>query len=144
MTKRKRLSSILTLPYKYIVPLIPIGIAISVNLTIDKETNQGYFIPLNLFFLIFFLIVYLPLRDIKKVEYDNDNLIISNFIKKETFRLKNVIQVKRWMFYFYKIFVQVDNKTKKIKFLSPARERMIRPFGKLDSILEFERILEKK
>ena len=142
MTKKKRLSSNLTLPYKFIVPLIPIGLAILVNLTIDKDSNQGYFIPLNLFFLLFFLITYLPLWDLKKVEYDRDNLIISNFFNSERFRLKDVIQIKRWLFFFYKISVQNDTETKKIKFLSPASQRMFRPFKKLDSIIEFENKLD--
>ncbi len=139
MTKRKRLSSNLTLIYKYILPLIPIVLGLLLNLTIDKDTNQGYFIPLNLFFLLFFLVAYLPLRGLRKVEYDKDNLITSNFIHSEIFQLKDVIQIKRWMFFFYKISVQTDTETKKIKFLSPARERMCRPLNKLDTIKEFEK-----
>jgi hypothetical protein len=138
MTKRKRLSSNLTLIYKYFVPLIPFGLAILVNLTIDKDANHGYFIPLNLFFLLFFLTAYLPLQDLKKVEYDRDNLIISNFIRSERFRLKDIIQIKRWMFFFFKISVQTKNETKKFKFLAPSRERIFRPFKKLDTIADFE------
>ena len=143
MRNIKRLSSILTFTYKYIIPLILIGLAILINLTIDKETNQGYFIPLNLLLLMFFLITYLPLKDIKKVEYDENYLITSNFISVDKFRLKDVIQVKRWMFYFYKVSVQKENKIKTIKFLAPARERMIRPFRKLDSIIAFEKKIQK-
>ena len=139
MTRRKRLSSNLTLIYKYILPLISIVLGLVVNLTIDKEANHGYFIPLNLFFLLFFLVSYLLLRDLRKVEYDKDNLITSNFIRSEIFRLKDVIQIKRWMFFFYKISVRTDTETKKIKLLSPARERMFRPLNKLDSIIEFEK-----
>ena len=142
MTKKKRLSSNLTLPYKFIVPLIPIGLAILFNLLIDKDANQGYFIPVNLFFLLFFLVAYLPLRDLKKVEYDRENLIVSNFINSERFRLRDVIQIKRWLFFFYKISVRLDTEMKKIKFLSPASERMFRPFKKLDSIIKFEKKLE--
>jgi hypothetical protein len=139
MTRRKRLSSNLTLIYKYILPLIPIVLGLVVNLTIDKDANQGYFIPVNLFFLLFFLVSYLPLRGLRKVEYDKDNLITSNFIRSEIFRLKDVILIKRWMFFFYKISVRTDTETKKIKFLSPARERMFRPLNKLDTIFEFEK-----
>jgi hypothetical protein len=139
MTKRKRLSSNLTLIYKYILPLIPIILGLVVNLTIDRDANQGYFIPVNLFFLLFFLVSYLPLRDLRKVEYDKDNLITTNFICSEIFRLKDVIQIKRWMFFFYRISVQTDTETKKIKFLSPAKERMFRPYNKLDTITEFEK-----
>lgn len=139
MTRRKRLSSNLTLIYKYILPLIPIVLGLVVNLTIDKDANHGYFIPLNFFFLLFFLVSYLQLRDLRKVEYDKDNLITSNFIRSEIFRLKDVIQIKRWMFFFYKISVRTDTETKKIKLLSPARERMFRPLNKLDSIIEFEK-----
>jgi hypothetical protein len=72
--------------------LIPIVLGLLLNLTIDKDTNQGYFIPLNLFFLLFFLVAYLPLRGLRKVEYDKDNLITSNFIHSEIFQLKDVIQ----------------------------------------------------
>ena len=144
MIKRKRLSSNLTFPYKYIVPLIPIGLAIFINLTINKETNQGYLIPLNLLLLIFFLIAYLPLKDLKKVEYDENYLITSNFISIDKFRLKDVIQVNRWMFYFYKVTVKKENEITIIKFLAPAHERIFRPFRKLNSIIEFEKKIQKK
>jgi len=140
----KRLSSILTFPYKFIVPLIPVVLGIIVNLKIEKDINQGYFIPLNLFFILFFFAVFLPLKNLKKIEYDENNLLISNFINIEKISLKDVIQVKRWLFYFYKISVKSDNHIKKITILSPARERIIRPFGKLDSILEFEKNIKKK
>ena len=139
MKKKKRLSSNLTLLYKYFVPLLPIVLAIMVNLIIDKDANQGYFIPLNLFFLIFFLIPFIQLKDLKKVEYDKNNLIVSNFIKTEIYKLKNVLGVKRLFFFFYKITVQTESEIIKIKFLAPASERMIRPFRKLDSIIEFEK-----
>jgi len=139
MTKRKRLSSILTFPYKYIVPLVPIGLAIFVNLVIDKESNKGYFIPVNLFFLIFFLIPFIQLKNIKKVEYNKNNLIISNFFKTEIYQLKDVTEVKRWFFYFYKIYVKTNEGIRKIQFIPSINERMIRPFKKLDSIIEFEK-----
>lgn len=143
MKNRKRLSSNLTLFYKYLVPLIPIGLGLLFNLTIDKDANQGYFIPVNLFFLIFFLVAYLPLRDLKKVEYDKYNLIISNYIHSDIFRLKDVINIKRWMFFFYKISLKTDTETKRIKFLSPSKERILRPFIQPNSIIEFERNLDK-
>ena len=144
MTKRKRLSSFLTFPYKYIVPLVPIEIAIFVNLIIDKDSNKGYFIPLNLFFLIFFLIPFLQLKNLKKVEYNKSNLIISNFFKIETFQLKDVIEVKRWFFYFYKIYVKTNEGIRKIQFMPSINERIIRPFKKLDSIIKFEQKIKNK
>ena len=144
MTKRKRLSSILTFPYKYIVPLIPIGIAIIVNLIIDKDTNKGYFIPLNIFFLVFFLVPFFQLKNLKKVEYDKSKLIVSNFLKVEIFKLNDVIEVKRWMFYFYKIYIKTNEGVRKIKFMPSINERIIRPFNKLDSIIKFEKKINTK
>ena len=144
MKYKKRLSSNLTFPYKYFVPILPVALAVWINLTIDKENNQGYFIPLNLLFLIIFLIPFSQLKNLKKVEYDKNNLIVSNFFKIKKYRLNDIIGVKRWFFLFYKISVKTNNKIVKIKFLSPANERMFRPFGKLNSIINFEKIIQKK
>ena len=139
MAKRIRLSSIITFPYKYIVPLMPLGLAILFNLTIDKEPCKGCFFPVYLVFLIMFLLAFFQLKNLKKVEYSKENLIVSNYFKSEVFKLVSVVGIKRWLFYFYKISIDTNEGIKKILFMPHMQERLLRPYGKLDSIIKFER-----
>ncbi len=139
MAKRIRLSSILTFPYKYIVPLMPLGLAILFSLTIDKEPCKGCFFPVYLVFLIMFLLAFFQLKNLKKVEYSKENLIVSNYFKSEVFKLVSVVSMKRWAFFFYRISVKTDNGIVKIQFMPQIHEVLLRPFSKLDSIIKFEK-----
>ncbi len=142
MVKITRLSSLFTFFYKFIVPIMPVGLAVFVNYTIDKESNNGYFIPVNLFFAIFFSVVFFPLYRIRKVEYTKNNLKVSNYFKSETYKLSSIVSVKRWLFYFYKISIDTNEGIKRIQFMPHIYERLLRPFGKLDSIIKFEKIIK--
>ena len=98
--------------------------------------------PTNYFFAAAFIILFLFLRKLKKVEYDQDKLIVSNYLKENEFDLKGVVDIKRWLFYFYVISIEIGNEVKHIQFMPRMTERIRRPFKKLDSISAFEKRLQ--
>jgi hypothetical protein len=142
MTKTRQLSSNLTLTYKYFVPLIPVAQAGLVNIFLRKGSIPAFLNPINYFFVALFLVLFIFLRGLKKVEYSHDKLIVSNYLKRNEYDLNCVLQIKRWLFYFYVISIEMENEVKKIQFMPRMSERVFRPFKKLDSISVFENRIE--
>ncbi|MCA1745436.1 MAG: hypothetical protein LC643_07015 [Bacteroidales bacterium] len=138
MSKTRQLSSNLTLTYKYIVPLMPVAQAGFINIFLRKGPSPAFLTPVNYFFAAAFFILFVALRGLKKVEYNQDRLIVSNYLKKIEYDLDCVVNIKRWFFYFYIISLEMENGVKKIQFMPRMSERIVRPFKKLDSISAFE------
>jgi len=143
MEEKKRLSSSLTLTYKYIAPIFPVAQAGLVNTVARRAAASSIFMnPVNYFFAGVFLLLFFSFRGLKKVEYDKHKLIVSNYLSSSEFDLKEVIEIKRRLFYFYIIHIEIENEIKRIKFMPSISERIRSPFKKLDSIYAFEKAIQ--
>lgn len=138
MSKTRQLSSNLTLTYKYLMPLLPVAQAGLINIFLRRGPNIAILTPVNYFFAAVFLVLFISLRSLKKVEYNNEKLFVSNFLNKKEFDLNCVVNIRRWLFYFYVISLEMENEVKKIQFMPRMSERIFSPFKKLDSIVAFE------
>ena len=125
------------------MPLILIGLIVFINLNFVENNFKGSVIVVNIVMVVFFVISYLPLINIKKVEYNNSKLIVSNFRITKEYNLTEVKSIYLVMFFFYNIIIETENESLKIRYLAPARERSLNPFKTIDSVREFKRIIKK-
>ncbi len=121
---------------------MPVAQAGIINVFLRKGPSPAFLTPVNYFFAAIFFILFMALRGLKKVEYNQDKLIVSNYLKKNEFDLNCVVHIKRWLFYFYIISLEMENGVKKIQFLPRMSERIFSPFKKLDSISAFETVVQ--
>jgi len=139
----KRLSSILTFVYKIILPILLLGILILLNFVLKGKATKEDLLGINISYLIIMTIGYLPISNIKEVYFDSKKLYYSNyFIKKES-ELNSIIKVKRWMFFFFRIFIENEGNIKKMKFLPREFGSLHYLFNKSESIIELERLIKK-
>lgn len=99
MSNRKKLSSNLTFFYKFIIPLLLIGLIVFVNTTLTFYDKLGIKI-VNSILIVFSLLSYLPLINIKKVEYSKSRLIVTNYRKETVYFLKEVKDIYVGLFFF--------------------------------------------
>ena len=141
MSNRNKLSSSLTFIYKFIFPLFLICLIVFVNLTIDSNEKPESVIAINAVLIIFSIIAYLPLMNIKKVEYNKSKLIVSNFRTVNEYNLKDIKNIYCSLFYFYYIIIENKNGWKKVRYLAPARERIVNPFQTIKSVRQLKKII---
>jgi len=139
-----KISSSLTLIHKYIFPAFPIGLAIFILYFAEDDLFDKDSLPMFIFFSIPSVIFYIQHRNVKKVEFNESQLIVSDFRNKEVYDLKDVSNVKRTLFDFYKITIKTKNGDKKFKIVPSFHERMINLFGAPKSITEFINQIKKE
>ncbi|MCW3805878.1 hypothetical protein [Plebeiibacterium marinum] len=127
------ISSSFTAIYKFIVPLIPILLALVLNSVIE-ENSRGMIV----FFLIITVIQYIQLGKIKKVSYDEKYLFVSNFIKKYRYNLEDITSVYRTFFDSYIISIKTDDEIVKVKFSPSFSDRILKIGGNRKTINEFK------
>jgi hypothetical protein len=140
----KQLSSILTFPYKYFVPIIPFGIAIILTYIIDHRVFSQGSLPMILIFFSISVVLYFQYSNLRRVEYDETKLTISTLLKTKEFELRNVVCIKKTRFDLYTILIRTENGNLTIKFLPSFNEKMINLFGERKSITEFRHKLENE
>lgn len=139
MSNRRKLSSELTFIYKIIYPIFFLIFIVLVNLTINKDESFSSILELNISLIVFLLISYLPIMNIKKVEYNNSKLIVSNYRKEIEYDLKDVKDIYSRLIFFYFIRIETKTNKKKVMYLAPARERSLNPFKTVESVREFKK-----
>ena len=142
--EKTRASSIFTFFYKFIVPTILVVLLIIFNLLIKEKTTRADLIGINLIYIFFFFIGYLPLLNIKKVFYDTQNIYTSNFLTEKEYKLESVVGVKRWLLFFYKLHLDETEKNKKIKFFPREFGNLSYLLKKPISVIELEKLVEKR
>lgn len=141
---RKKLSSDITLVYKYILPIgfVLFVIALNIAYSIDKEiVGINNIIPLNVGFVIM-LFLFIPFFRLKKVSYSVKKMYVSNYSNESTINISSVKRIKRYLIYFYKIYYTDGNNSKSIIFMPHINEAIFL-FLKPKSIKEFEKLLSK-
>lgn len=141
--KKKKLSSNITVIYKFIIPIGLLVLMMGLNLALIFNTgfiSKETLIPLDVFFCFFSLFL-IPLIKLKKVEYDNKYLYVSNYYKQYRITNKNIKKVKRHLIYFYKITYYQNGIKKSMIFLPHINEVFFSFFSKPRSIKEFEKLI---
>ncbi|MGQ1945468.1 hypothetical protein ACT3CD_00020 [Geofilum sp. OHC36d9] len=139
---KKRITTRLTIVYKFILPVILIGILVALNLAIKEVASKTDLIVINCLCLIMMTIGYLPMLNIKKVHIDSKKVYCSNYFSEKEYELKSIIKVKRWLIFHYRIFLEKEGKIKKIKFLPFEFLRLDYLLKKPDSIVKLERRID--
>ena len=138
-TGKKRISTRLTLFYKLVLPIILIGFLIALNIAIKEAANKIDLVVINILGLVLVTIGYLPMSNIKKVYINSSKIYCSNFLSEKEYEIKTIIKVKRWLIFHYRIFIEIDGRIKKIKFLPREFLSLSYLFQKPDSIKNLER-----
>lgn len=138
-TGKKRISTRLTLFYKLFLPIILIGFLIALNIAIKEVANKIDLVVINILGLVLMTIGYLPMSNIKKVYINSSKIYCSNFLSEKEYEIKTIIKVKRWLIFHYRIFIEIDGRIKKIKFLPREFLSLSYLFHKPDSIKNLER-----
>lgn len=114
------------------------------SITFLPKKHVELYLPFSIF-LVIFTVSLSPLLFIKKVYYSNDLLYLSNYNKKSIIEVHNVKEVKMFLFYFYKIIYKDNsNRTKSVIFIPHIFEKLSNPFGSLDSIKQFKKLLKNR
>ncbi len=135
---KKRITTRLTIVYKFILPIVLIGILIALNLAIKEVANRSDLLVINGLCLFMMTIAYLPMSNIKEIHIDSTKINCSNYFSEKEYELKTIIKVKRWFFFHYRIFLEKDEKIKKIKFLPLEFLSLTYLFKKPDSVIKLE------
>jgi hypothetical protein len=138
-TGKKRISTRLTLFYKLVLPIILIGFLIALNIAIKEVANKTDLVVIIILSLVMMTIGYLPMSNIKKVYINSSKIYCSNFLSEKEYEIKTIIKVKRWLIFHYRIFIEIDGRIKKIKFLPREFLSLSYLFRKPDSIKNLER-----
>jgi len=141
---KKRHSSLLTVFYKFFIPIIFIGFLLFINYLLEEKATREDKIGINLSFILIMTIGCLPTSNIKKVYCDSRNLYVSNFFTQKEYKLESVISIKRWLIFFFKIRVEENGKRSRIKYLPREFGNISYLFRKPDSIIELEKLVERK
>ena len=124
----------MTFIHKFIIPVFPIGLAIVISYIIDNGPFIPDSVPMLIFFSIPSIFIYFQTKNLKKVEFDDSRLIVSNFRNRVIYDLKDIVDVKRTIFDYYKITIKTEKEYKVIKLLPSFHERMLNLFGNTKSI----------
>jgi hypothetical protein len=145
MSNRKiKLSSNATFFYKYFIPLffglsfVIFGLSIPIdflNLELSVRVSLS-------FFSFVFCLFMIPLINLHFVSYNDRMTIIKGFKKEQRITNKQILKVKRFMFYFYRIIYKVQGKTKKVIFLPHIFGVFVRFGGKPKSIAKYELLIK--
>jgi hypothetical protein len=84
----------------------------------------------------------IPLIKLHFIYYNENHTIIKGLRYEKKVFNKNIIKVKRFMFYFYRLFYNEGNEIKKVIFLPHISGVLLRLWGKPKSIKQYEIILK--
>ncbi len=117
--KNIKLSSNVTFAYKYILPVffmlafIFLLVSVFINfLNVEMPVR----IVLSFFAFIFCLFM-IPLVKLHFIYYNESDTIIKGTKSDKKILNKDIVEVKRFMFYFYRLFYKEDGEIKKAIFL---------------------------
>ncbi len=126
--KKAVLSSTLTFIYKFVIPTILWLFSIFIitgGFTFLPKEHQELYYGFGGFMFVFSALITLPLIPIKKVSYDSQFLYYSNYKNQCKVPLKNSKEIRRWLFYFFKIdFTNNQGKSESIVFMPHISEMM--------------------
>lgn len=135
-----KLSSNVTFAYKYIIPaFFFLGFMILITSLFVNFLNIELSAKIVLsFFSFIFCLFMIPLIKLNFVSYNENYTTIKGFNYEKKVLNKNVVKVKRFMFYFYKLFYNEGGETKKVIFLPHISGVLLRLWGKPKSIKQYE------
>jgi|GEM_PF-5060531 len=135
-----KLSSNVTFAYKYIIPtFFFLGFIILIASLFVNFLNIELSAKIVLsFFSFIFCLFMIPLIKLDFVSYNENYTMIKGFNYEKKVLNKNVVKVKRFMFYFYKLFYNERGETKKVIFLPHISGVLLRLWGKPKSIKKYE------
>lgn len=137
-----KLSSNLTFVYKYIITTFVYltSIVLICSLFFDFDFLNIYMtarVFLSFFSLIFCLTV-IPLTRLHFISYNENCTEIKGFRSEKNVSNKDVVVVKRFMFYFYRIFYKENGSVKKAIFMPHIIGVFCNFLGKPKSIKRYE------
>ncbi|OPZ31388.1 MAG: hypothetical protein BWZ00_00580 [Bacteroidetes bacterium ADurb.BinA174] len=140
-----RLSSKITFLYKYVLPLLNLCLILFCCIKgIINIGNVEKMMPFLIGF-IFFLIMQislLPLLKIQNVFYNDGVTIIQGFKKKEVLKNHEIKEIKRHLFFFYKIEM-LNNELKRVLFFPHLSETILKFGLKPKSIKCYEEVIKR-
>jgi hypothetical protein len=142
--KKKRQSSLLTIFYKFFIPIIFIGFLFILNHLIRGKATREDLIGINISFIVVMTIANLPTLNVKKVFSDSKNLYVSNYFYEKEYKLESIISINRWLVFFFRIRLEEAGKTKKIKYLPREFGSVRYLLRKPNSIIELEKLVERR
>lgn len=135
-----KLSSNVTFVYKYLIPIMffSVFLVLIISLFVNiLGIELGARIVLTFISFLFCLFM-LPLLKLNFISYNEAYTLIKSYKQTKKVPNKNVIKVKRFMFYFYRLFYTEKNEIKKALFLPHIIGVFIRFWGKPKSIKKYE------
>jgi len=136
-----KLSSNVTFVYKYIITtfLYLISITLICSLFFDFDflnmhmTARVFFS----FFSLIFCLTVIPLTRLHFISYNESYTVIIGCRSKKKVSNKDIVGVKRFMFYFYRVFYKENGTVKKAIFM-PHILAIYKFWGKPKSIIKYE------
>lgn len=142
--KNNKLSSNVTFVYKYMIPLFFL-VCFLILFTSLFVNGLNIELPARIvlcFFAFLFCLFMIPLIKLQFISYNEHYTTIIGFKSKKKVYNKDVVKVKRYLFYFYRLFFKEDGEIKKVMFLPHIIGVFLRFFGKPKSIKEYEQYLK--
>ena len=144
--KNIKLSSNVSFVYKYLIPAMffSIFLFLFISIFVDVINVKMPVRVVLCFFSSIFCLLMIPLIRLHFIYYNENHTIIKGLHYEKKVFNKNVIKVKRFMFYFYRLFYK-DNEggeIKKVIFLPHISGVLLRLWGKPKSIKQYEIILK--
>ncbi|MDB5228522.1 MAG: hypothetical protein JWN78_2715 [Bacteroidota bacterium] len=78
----------------------------------------------------------------QQVEYNSEELFVSNYFNEKIFPLKDVIKIKRSFFSVYIILIRVGGEIKKVRFFPSQRRLFVSRYEKSQAVIQFEKAVQ--
>lgn len=135
-----KLSSNMTFAYKYIITtffflaFIILFASIFVNI-LNVELPVRVILS---FFAFIFCLFMIPLVKLHFIYYNDNHTVIKGVRYSKKVVNRDIVKVKRFMFYFYRLFYKEDGEIHKVIFLPNIMHTLLKFWGKPKCIKEYE------
>ena len=136
----KKISSNVTFVYKYIIPslVIMITLVLLSSFFVDFLKLEVAARVFLLFFAFIFCLLMIPLIRLHFIYYNNKFTFIKGLKVNKKISNRDVVKVKRFMVYFYRLFYLENEIIKKAIFMPHIQEMLVHFLGKPESIRKYE------
>lgn len=140
----KLMSSNITAFYKFFIPLIFLICLIANNLLLVLKWFRPEDLPVFIFFdivMIIFSSIFLPCLRLKALYIVDQNIVISNFLKEETYCFSNVIDFDRYTRFFFRLTINKNGQYQYYYFFPHILEEFAKLY-KITKKTEMEELVE--
>ena len=135
-------SSSITYLYKKVIPSIYFLVVSLFWISLYTIIPEKYFDGMLIlgFIFLFSLLALVPLIRLKKVYYDNDYTYISNYSTTIKVKHEELVSIKRYIFYFYKLSYRKNESIYSVIFITSLYEKMGVSLCVPKSIIKFKKV----